>query len=358
MSIQFQHILVTGGCGFIGSNFVRFLLANTPNLHVTNFDLITYSGNPDNLTDVVRNHGQDKDSRYHFIRGDICDSEVLSRVIRDSLQMSDRPAIDAVVHFAAETHVDRSIMEPAPFVKTNVLGTYNLIEICRSMLDMLPEHFRFIHVSTDEVYGSLADHDPPFTEKTPLAPNSPYAASKAASDLLVRSYIQTFDFPAVITRCSNNYGPYQFPEKLIPLIITNAVREIPVPIYGDGSNIRDWIHVDDHCSAVLALLLDGRLGACYNIGGQSELSNLEIARQVISALGKSESLISFVRDRPGHDQRYAMDIHYISQDANWKPDIQFRMGIQSTIEWYLENESWWRPLLKESGRVADTMYKP
>ena len=357
MSVPFEHILVTGGCGFIGSNFVRHALTRNSGLHVTNLDLLTYSGNPENLTDVVGSNGPGGDSRYYFVQADITDANALLNLLRSSLNADDRPPIDAVVHFAAESHVDRSIMGPTPFVKTNVLGTSTLIENCRTMLDVLPAHFRFIHVSTDEVYGSLGASDPPFNEETPLAPNSPYAASKAGSDLLVRSYCQTFDFPAIITRCSNNYGPFQYPEKLIPLMITTAMRDAPLPVYGDGMNVRDWIHVDDHCAALWSVLQDGCLGTCYNIGGESELANLDIVKDIVVALGKPESLITFVTDRPGHDQRYAMNIGRIREDVGWQPVVSFDTGIQSTIEWYLQHEAWWRPLLRESGRVADAMYK-
>ncbi len=357
MSTPFEHILVTGGCGFIGSNFVRHALQRDTGLHVTNLDLLTYSGNPENLTDVVGNNGPGGDSRYHFVRADIGDGDAVSQLLRGSLDANDRPAIDAVVHFAAESHVDRSIMGPTPFVRTNVLGTSTLIETCRTMRDGLAGHFRFVHVSTDEVYGSLGASDPPFSEETPLAPNSPYAASKAGSDLLVRSYYKTFDFPAVITRCSNNYGPFQYPEKLIPLMITTAMRDAPLPVYGDGLNVRDWIHVDDHCAALWAVLLNGRIGACYNIGGESETTNLNIVRSILAALGKSESSITFVTDRPGHDRRYAMNIDRIRDHVGWQPAVSFDAGVQSTIDWYLQHEAWWRPLLRESGRVADTMYK-
>ncbi len=278
MPTPFEHILVTGGCGFIGSNFVRHALERESGLHVTNLDLLTYSGNPENLTDVVASNGPGGDARYHFVRADIGDGGAVSQLLRASLDANDRPPIDAVVHFAAESHVDRSIMGPTPFVRTNVLGTSTLIEACRTMLHGLPGHFRFVHVSTDEVYGSLGASDPPFSEETPLAPNSPYAASKAGSDLLVRSYYKTFDFPAIITRCSNNYGPFQYPEKLIPLMITAAMRGASLPVYGDGLNVRDWIHVDDHCAALRAVRRKGRSGACYNIGGESETTNLEIER--------------------------------------------------------------------------------
>ena len=357
MLARFEHILVTGGCGFIGSNFVRHALRRDTRLYVTNLDLLTYSGNPDNLLDVVGLNGSEGDSRYRFVQADIGDDNAVSQLLRGDADASDRPPIDAVVHFAAESHVDRSIMGPTPFVKTNVLGTSTLIETCRTMLDALPAHFRFIHISTDEVYGSLGASDPPFTEQTPLAPNSPYAASKASSDLLVRSYYKTFEFPAIITRCSNNYGPFQYPEKLIPLMITAAMRDAPLPVYGDGLNVRDWIHVDDHCAAVWAVLMKGQLGACYNIGGESEMANLNIVQCIVAALNKSDSLITFVNDRPGHDRRYAMNIQRIREEVDWRPVVRFDSGVRSTIEWYLAHEAWWRPLLRESERVVDTMYR-
>ena len=355
MLVPFEHILVTGGCGFIGSNFIRHALNQNSSLHITNLDLLTYSGNPENLKDVVSGSGCD--SRYHFVRADIGDENFISQILCSDLDANGRPSIDAVVHFAAESHVDRSIIGSIPFVRTNVLGTSTLIETCRVVLDMLPSHFRFIHVSIDEVYGSLGASDPPFSKNTPLAPNSPYAASKAGSDLLVRSYCRTFDFPAIITRCSNNYGPFQYPEKFIPLMVTMAMCGAPLPVYGDGMNIRDWIHVEDHCAALWAVLRDGRLGTCYNIGGESETTNLEIVRNVVATLGKPESLITFVTDRLGHDQRYAMNIDRIRHDVGWRPTISFHTGLRSTIEWYLQNEDWWRPLLSESKRVADTIYR-
>ena len=358
MSVTFAHILVTGGCGFIGSNFIHQDLRRHSGLHVTNLDLLTYSGNPENLADVVASHGSDGESRYRFVQADIGDEKIVSQLLQSSLDDRDRPPVDAVVHFAAESHVDRSIIGPTPFVTTNVLGTFTLMEVCRTMLDVLPRCFRFIHVSTDEVYGSLGASDPAFSEDTPLAPNSPYAASKAGSDLLVRSYCRTFDFPAIITRCSNNYGPFQYPEKLIPLMITKAMGDAPLPVYGDGMNVRDWIHVDDHCTAIWAVLHDGRPGACYNIGGESEMANLDIVKSIVTALGKPESLITFVTDRLGHDQRYAMNIDCIRDSVGWHPAVSFDTGIQSTIEWYRQHEAWWRPLLRESGRVADTMLGP
>lgn len=354
---HFAHLLVTGGCGFIGSNFIRYALSHEAELHVTNLDLLVYSGNEENLADVVEVQANDRRARYHFVKGDICDEDVVSRILSDSLNARDRPPVDAVVHFAAESHVDRSIIDPTAFAHTNVLGTAKLVECARIMHGALPPHFRFLHVSTDEVYGSLGPSDPPFSEDSPIAPNSPYAASKAGSDMVVRAYIQTYAFPALITRCSNNYGPFQYPEKLIPLMITNAMRDARLPVYGDGLNIRDWIHVDDHCAALWAVLNDGHLGACYNIGGESEMTNLDIVKGILEVLGKPDSLIEFVTDRPGHDRRYAMSIDRIRGETGWRPVVPFATGIESTIEWYRRHESWWRPLLGESQRVANAMYK-
>jgi len=355
MTHPFQHLLVTGGCGFIGSNLVRYLLRGNLTVHVTNLDRLTYSGNPENLTDVAAAHGPEGDGRYRFVHGDIRDSETVRGLLVPAAE--ELPPVDAVVHLAAESHVDRSILGPLEFVSTNVSGTANLLESCRAVGDDLPPHFRFVHVSTDEVYGSLAEHDPPFTEDTPLDPSSPYSASKAGSDLLVGSFVHTFDFPAVVVRCSNNYGPFQYPEKLIPLMITRAMRDAPLPVYGDGLNVRDWIHVEDHCAALWAVLCEGRIGACYNVGGNSELTNLDIVRRILVLLGKPESLVSFVTDRPGHDRRYAMDIGRIRDEVGWSPRIAFDAGIEATLKWYQRNEKWWAPLLPESERVATELYR-
>jgi len=357
MPNQNEHILVTGGCGFIGSNFVRRILNLNSQLYVTNLDVLTYSGNPENLSDIVDKNGPDGDSRYRFIHADIRDHDVVSSLLKESVSDTKRPPIDAIVHFAAESHVDRSILGPKAFIDTNVTGTMNLLESCREMADELPTQFRFVHVSTDEVYGSLGFSDPPFTESTPLAPNSPYAASKAGSDLLVRSYYKTFGFPAIITRCSNNYGPYQYPEKLIPLVVTRAIRNSSVPVYGDGKNIRDWIHVEDHCAAIATILQDGSAGETYNISADCELSNLEIVETILESLEKPQSLIKFVTDRPGHDRRYAMSNRHVCEGTVWRPAVDFTSGIQSTIEWYIANERWWHPLLPESTRTSEALYK-
>jgi dTDP-glucose 4,6-dehydratase len=313
-------LLVTGGCGFIGSNLVRYLLETEPGVTVVNFDALTYAGNLANLADLAGH------PRYRFVRGDITD--------RHAVRAAFEQGVRGVVHLAAESHVDRSIHDSGPFVRTNVLGTQVLLDAAREF-----RVERFIHVSTDEVYGSLGPAGA-FTEETPLAPNSPYAASKAASDLLVRSYVHTFGLPAVITRCSNNYGPYQFPEKLIPLFITNLLRDQPVPVYGDGQNVRDWIHVRDHCAAVAAVWRQGRPGEVYNIGGRSEKTNLELTSALLESLGKPRSLIRFVADRPGHDRRYAIDCAKIERELGWRPTVAFEQGLCDTIAWYQANAAW------------------
>ncbi len=329
-----MKILVTGGCGFIGSNFVLHMLSSGPDREIVNFDALTYAGNPENLASV------EHDPRYTFVKGDICDGAACAAVFS-------RHRVDAVVHFAAESHVDRSIAGPAAFVLTNVLGTQNLLEAaCTAWNGSFANH-HFIHVSTDEVYGSLGAAGL-FSETTPLAPNSPYSASKAGSDLIARAYFETYGFPAMVTRCSNNYGPLQFPEKLIPLMITNALRDIPLPVYGDGLNVRDWLHVSDHCNAIEAVLTRGTPGQVYNIGGSNERHNLDIVKIVLRELGKPESLIRFVTDRLGHDRRYAIDASKIGRDLGWKPLVGFDEGIRMTIKWYLDNKEWWRPLLKKA----------
>jgi dTDP-glucose 4,6-dehydratase len=315
-----MKILVTGGAGFIGSAFVRMAIRET-DLHIVNFDALTYAGNLENLA------GIDGNARYRFVQGDICDAELV-----DALVIEERP--DAIVHFAAESHVDRSILSPEPVVRTNYNGTFTLLEAAR-----LHHIARFVHVSTDEVYGSLpapAEAD----ERYPLNPSSPYSASKAASDLLARSYFVTFKLPVVITRASNNYGPYQFPEKLIPLMITNALEDCSLPVYGDGQQIRDWLYVEDHCRGILAVLRQGREGEIYNIGGNRSLPNLEVVRQVLGLTGKPESLIEYVKDRPGHDRRYALSSEKLMRETGWRPVMNFETGLARTIEWYRGNPAW------------------
>jgi dTDP-glucose 4,6-dehydratase len=316
-----KSILVTGGAGFIGSNFVRYMLERHDGL-VVNFDKLTYAGNLENLADVAGN------PLYRFVKGDICDRAAVEKALGDH-------ACDTIVHFAAESHVDRSILGPSAFVETNVLGTQVLLDVARQC-----RIERFLHVSTDEVYGSLGPTGA-FTEETPLHPNSPYSASKAASDLLALAAHHTFALPVVVTRCSNNYGPYQFPEKLIPLMIANALEGKPLPVYGDGLNIRDWLYVDDHCAAIDAVLRGGKVGEVYNIGGNNEWKNIDIVRRILADLGKSESLITFVTDRPGHDRRYAMDASKIERDLGWKPVVKFEEGLSRTVAWYRAHRSWW-----------------
>ncbi|HET6273912.1 MAG TPA: dTDP-glucose 4,6-dehydratase [Bacteroidota bacterium] len=321
-----KNVLITGGAGFIGSNFVRYFLATHEDVRVVNFDKLTYAGNLESLEDVVTN------PRYTFIKGDICDrTEVETAFTKFD--------IDTVIHFAAESHVDRSILGSAVFVQTNVVGTHTLLDVAKDRgVD------RFIHVSTDEVYGSLGDAGK-FTETTPLHPNSPYAASKASSDLLALSYQHTHGLPVIVTRCSNNYGPYQFPEKLIPLMIVNAFVDKPLPVYGDGLNVRDWLYVEDHCSAIDMVLAKGKVGEVYNIGGNNEWKNIDIVKLILQHLGKPQSLINFVKDRPGHDRRYAMDATKMKNELGWQPSHTFENGIKETIEWYRQKESWWKRVM-------------
>lgn len=334
-----KTVLVTGGAGFIGSNFVLSWLAEAGGI-VVNLDKLTYAGNLGNLQSLKN------DSRHIFIKGDISDRELVHKLL-----LQHQP--QAIVNFAAESHVDRSIHGPEDFVQTNIMGTFRLLEETRAYFSELPPPkknvFRFLHVSTDEVYGSLGPEDPPFTETTPYAPNSPYAASKASSDHLVRAYHHTYGLPILTTNCSNNYGPYQFPEKLIPLMIVNGIRGKPLPIYGDGLNVRDWLYVGDHCAAIRVVLANGRIGETYNIGGNSEKSNLEVVGAVCAALDElhpgsptvpHDSLVTFVKDRPGHDRRYAIDASKIRQKLGWQPSQNFSAGIRETVKWYLDHLDW------------------
>lgn len=316
-----KRILVTGGCGFIGSVFIRHELATYPELSVVNLDKLTYAGNLENLLDCQDN------PRYAFHKGDICDRQAV-----DALLSTD--AFDAVVNFAAESHVDRSILDSGPFISTNVVGTQVLMDSCRWA--KVP---RYVQISTDEVYGSLGPTGF-FTETTPLAPNSPYSASKAAADMLVHSYCHSFQFPAIITRCSNNYGPYQFPEKLIPLFITNALQNKPLPVYGSGQNVRDWIHVTDHCRGIDAAMRHGRVGEVYNFGGRTEKTNLEITHLLLDLLQRPRELIRYVTDRPGHDLRYAVDSTKAETELGWKPQVAFLQGLRETIAWYQAHAGW------------------
>ncbi|HOI16522.1 MAG TPA: dTDP-glucose 4,6-dehydratase [Geobacteraceae bacterium] len=348
MSIPFtpQSVLVTGGAGFIGSNFIHHFLGENPGARVVNLDLLTYAGNLENLK------GVEADPRYSFIKGDVCDKDLVASILY-------REKIDAVVHFAAESHVDRSITGPEVFVRTNVLGSQVLLEESRKhWAAKAVDDFRFLQVSTDEVYGSLGPEGY-FTETTPLAANSPYSASKAGADLLVRAYRETYGFPTLNTRCSNNYGPYQFPEKLIPLMIRNILSEKPLPVYGDGLNVRDWLHVKDHSRAVETVLKRGVPGEVYNIGGNNEWRNIDIVNLVCDLLdgklgrtvGANRRLITFVTDRPGHDRRYAIDASKMRSELGWEPSYTFEKGINETIDWYLANQEWVREVT--SGAYRD-----
>jgi dTDP-glucose 4,6-dehydratase len=319
---RIKRLLVTGCCGFIGSNFVRFALESDPTIEITNLDALTYAGNPDNLAEI------EKSPRYRFALGDIADRPMVMALVAEG-------KFDAVVNFAAESHVDRSINDATPFLRTNVIGTQCLLDAARAA--RVP---RFVQVSTDEVYGTLGPNDPEFCETTPLGPNSPYAASKAGADLLVRAAHHTFGMDTVITRCSNNYGPFQFPEKLIPLFITNALAEIHVPVYGDGRQVRDWIHVLDHCRGIDAALRRGGAGEVYNFGGRSERFNIDVTRTILGLCGKTESLIRYVTDRPGHDRRYAINCDKAESELGWRPTVSFEHGLADTVAWYKSHAGW------------------
>ncbi len=315
-----KKMLITGGAGFIGSNFVRYILDKYPDYEVINLDALTYCGNLENLTGIEDN------PNYTFCKGDITDKELVFEITAD---------VDYIVNFAAESHVDRSIEDPEIFIKSNVLGTQVLLDAAKEYGIQ-----KYLQVSTDEVYGSLGETGY-FREDTPLAPNSPYSASKAGADLMVRAYHETFNLPVNITRCSNNYGPYQFPEKLIPLMISNVLEDKPLPVYGDGLNVRDWLHVYDHCTAIDLVLHKGNIGEVYNIGGNNEKKNIEIVKLILKNLNKPESLITFVKDRLGHDRRYAIDSSKMQKELGWKPKYTFETGIAETIGWYLDNRQWW-----------------
>jgi dTDP-glucose 4,6-dehydratase len=322
-----RRLLVTGGAGFIGANFIRMALRDRSDLRIVNLDALTYSGNLENLTDV------EQDERYTFVHGDICDAELVSRLVNEC---------DGVLHFAAESHVDRSIMDSRPFVVANVLGTQCLLDATRRRTG---GPCRFLYVSTDEVYGSLPldRKDLLFHEGLPLSPNSPYAASKASGDLLCRAYHETFRMDIVVTRCSNNFGPYQFPEKVIPLFVTNLIEGKKVPLYGDGLNVRDWLHVEDHCEAILRVFEKGVAGEIYNVGGNNERSNLELTHAILDIMGKGRDMIQPVADRPGHDRRYAIDATKIHRELGWKPSRSaWPKALEETVRWYIENERWWR----------------
>ncbi|WP_433941571.1 dTDP-glucose 4,6-dehydratase [Paenibacillus lautus] len=330
-----MRLLVTGGAGFIGSNFILYMMQQHPDYKIINMDALTYAGNLENLESV------EKEANYTFIQADIADKQAVDQIFQQG--------IDVVVNFAAESHVDRSILEPEVFVNTNVLGTQVLLDASKKY-----GVTKFVQVSTDEVYGSLGETGL-FSESTPLAPNSPYSASKAGGDLLVRAYHETFGLPVNITRCSNNYGPYQFPEKLIPLMISRVLNDEPLPVYGDGMNIRDWLYVEDHCSAIDLVIHQGRVGDVYNIGGNNERTNIHIVKTILEELGKPETLIQFVEDRPGHDRRYGIDPTKIMKELGWNPKHNFESGIKETITWYLSNEEWWTRI--QSGEYREYLTK-
>lgn len=323
-----RRVLLTGGSGFIGSNFVRYVLNEDSDVHLTNLDLLTYAGNRASLADLEGH------PNYRFVHGDIADVAVVESLFEEG--------VDDVINMAAESHVDRSIDHPGVFIRTNITGTQVLLDAAR-------RHGvrRFLQVSTDEVYGSLGATGL-FTEASPIQPSSPYSASKAGADLLVQAYQHTFGLPVNITRCSNNYGPYQFPEKLIPLMIAKARADEALPVYGDGLNVRDWLHVDDHCAAIWKVLTCAEAGEVYNVGGHNEITNIDLVKQLLAILEKPESLITFVKDRPGHDRRYAIDPKKIEEDLGWTPTYNPRDGLGLTVEWYIQNESWWRPLLERA----------
>ena len=330
-----KNMLVTGGCGFIGANFIRYLLKESDyNGRIINVDNLTYAGNLENLAGVEIDYPE----QYIFIKGDICDRNLIIKIFADY-------QIDSVCHFAAESHVDRSIVKPDAFIQTNIVGTFNLLESARSRLDHM---IRFHHISTDEVYGSLG-REGYFTETTPYRPNSPYSASKASSDHLVRAFHKTYDLPMTISNCSNNYGPYQFPEKLIPLIILNALEGKSLPVYGDGGNVRDWLYVRDHCTAIWKIMKQGKNGDTYNVGGNSEMENIKLVEMICDVLDEMDrfpdkrsrrDLITFVKDRPGHDRRYAIDFGKLSRELSWFPEASLETGIRDTIKWYMENQKW------------------
>lgn len=319
-----MKILVTGGAGFIGSNFVRHMMQKYPDYQIINLDLLTYAGNLENLSDI------EKLPNYRFVKGDIANRKLAEELVKE---------VDLVVNFAAESHVDRSILDSSAFIHTNVVGTHNLLEAAKNNGKK-----RFHQVSTDEVYGHLGPNDPAFNEKTPYAPRSPYSASKAAADHLVKAYFYTHGLPVTISNCSNNYGPFQFPEKLHGLFITNLLEKQRVPIYGDGLQVRDWLYVEDHCRAVDLIIHQGKIGETYCIGGGAEKPNLEIAKKILELLGLKEEMIEFVKDRPGHDRRYAMNYSKIKNELGWEPQMTFEDGMKKTVEWYQKNESWWKKI--------------
>lgn len=331
--MNYKNVLITGGAGFIGSNFIHYWLNKYPDSKIFNLDALTYAGNLENLKEI------ENKTNHQFIQGDICDKVLVEKIVKEN-------DIDLIVHFAAESHVDRSVLDSSDFVKTNVEGTLVLLDTA-----LKNGKIRFHHISTDEVFGHLGKDDQPFNEKTPYAPRSPYSASKASSDHLVRAYYHTHQLPITISNCSNNYGPFQFPEKLIPLFITNLMEDKKVPIYGDGQQVRDWIHVDDHNWGVDLIIEKGKIGETYCLGGDNEKTNLKITNKILEILGKDENSIEYVEDRKGHDRRYAIDFSKIKKELGWEPKIDFEVGLKETVEWYKENQEWWRRI--KSGQYQD-----
>lgn len=338
-----NNLLVTGGAGFIGSNFVHYWLKHHPDDSVVVLDALTYAGNRDNLKDI------ETQSNFYFVEGNICDRALVDSLLKDY-------QINIIAHFAAESHVDRSILAPDSFIQTNIIGTFTLLEAFRNYYPQLEKQGRFLHVSTDEVYGTLETDDPPFQETTPYAPNSPYSASKAGSDHLVRAYHHTYQLPTLITNCSNNYGSYHYPEKLIPLMCINILLGKSLPVYGDGQNVRDWLYVVDHCRALDTVIHQGKPGETYNIGGNNEVKNIDLVKmlcQLMDELAPSlpvspaENLITYVKDRPGHDRRYAIDASKIRTELGWEPSVTVEEGLRQTVRWYLDNRHWWEPLLSQ-----------
>ncbi len=342
-----KTILVTGGSGFIGSNFIQYLFKKNEEIFIVNLDYLTYAGNPENLKPIESN------KKYKFIQGDICNQELVEFLFNEY-------NFDSVINFAAESHVDRSIHNPNIFIKTNVMGTATLLNVAKRFWKNNYKNKKFLQISTDEVYGTLPENDKnvKFTEQTKLQPHSPYSASKTSADCIVQSYFDTFKFPILITRCSNNYGPYQFPEKLIPLIIHNALNNKPLPIYGDGKQVRDWLYVEDHCDAIWTVMNKGNIGEVYNIGGNNEIQNIEIVKQILDYLEKSHSLITYVKDRLGHDRRYAIDASKIKKELDWSPKYKFEDMIGETINWYLDNSNWVKNVISgDYLKWIDTNYK-
>lgn len=355
-----QTVLITGGAGFIGGTLVRWLLANHPTLRVVTYDSLTYAGNLESLAEVFARHGAHGDGRHYFVKGDVCNPSLFERVLsgRGTETASSRPVpfADAVIHLAAETHVDRSIMGPAVFITTNVVGTQVILESVRRSLEASPRPFRLLHVGTDEVYGDLEPGEAPWTEESPIKPSSPYAASKAAADHLVNAWHRTYGLPVMITRCGNNYGPYQFPEKLIPLTITRAMAGSAIPVYGDGLQVRDWIHAEDHARALWAVLTRGTVGRTYHVSARGERTNRDVITSILRQVGQPESLMTRVTDRLGHDRRYALDNTRLTTELDWAPQHSWDDGIAETVRWYQDNREWWGRVTSEAYRAAESLY--